>query len=149
MGGDGSKEGGVVRCGVLFGPENNGLDNEDMSYADGIVRAVVLNFSVFCCWEWRRAMSMSMGMSVGVGDKGDGLLMRRRGDGVACRGSVVGFMRRLEFALEGCGFYRGDGSRDEVRLNLRAVGMRAGMSEQELRTLEGVLSALLRGRRGE
>ena len=148
----------MVRCGVLFGPENNGLDNEDMSYADGIVRADLegdccsmnLAVSVFLfCWEWRRAMSMSMGMSVGVGDKGDGLLMRRRGDGVACRGSVVGFMRRLEFALEGCGFYRGDGSRDEVRLNLRAVGMRAGMSEQELRTLEGVLSALLRGRRGE
>ena len=61
-GGDGSKEGGVVRCGVLFGPENNGLDNEDMSYADGIVRAV----SVFLfCWEWRRAMSYVYGYVCG------------------------------------------------------------------------------------
>ncbi len=156
-GGDGS-EGGVVRCGVLFGPENNGLDNEDMSYADGVVRADLegdccsmnLAMSVFMfCWEWRRAMSMAMGGEERGVDKGGELLMRRRGDRVACRGSVVGFMRRLEVALEGRGFYRGDGSRDEVRLNLRAVGMRAGMSEQELRTLEGVLSALLRGRREE
>ena len=71
----------------------------------------------------------------------------RRGDVLAGRGDVVGFMRRLEGALEGRGFYRGDGSRAEVRLNLRAMGMRAGISEQELRTLEGVLSALLRERR--
>ena len=58
-------------------------------------------------------------------------------------------MRRRGDCVGGLWIYRGDGSRDEVRLNLRAVGMRAGMSEQELRTLEGVLSALLRGRRGE
>ena len=160
-GGDkGGGKGGAndrVRCCVLFGPENNGLDNEDMSYADGVIRAdleegicsINLAMAVFMlCWEWRR-MTMRGGDTAKEDDE-EVLLGRqenRRGDVLAGRGDVVGFMRRLEGALEGRGFYRGDGSRAEVRLNLRAMGMRAGISEQELRTLEGVLSALLRERK--
>ena len=155
---EGKRVGG--RCGVLFGPENNGLENEDMSYADGVIRADLeeefcsmnLAMAVFMfCWEWRR---MIRGMEKKEGgeesrDAGREILLRRRGDRVAERGDVVRFMRRLEDSLEGRRFYRGDGSREEVRLNLRAMGMRAGVSEQELRTLEGVLSALLRGRKEE
>ena len=157
-GGDkGGGKGGAndrVRCCVLFGPENNGLDNEDMSYADGVIRAnleegicsINLAMAVFMfCWEWRR---MVTGGEV-TKEGGEEVLLSRQGrdDVLAGRGDVVCFMRRLEGALEGRGFYRGAGSRAEVRLNLRAMGMRAGISEQELRTLEGVLSALLRERR--
>ena len=182
---EGNEAEGRNRCCVLFGPENNGLENEDMSYADGIIRADLeegccsmnLAMAVFMfCWEWRKGMRAGVmggelkarGEKYGVekygvekdGIEKDGiekdveeLFGRRgdrrgdgRGDGVARRGDIVRFLRRLEVELGGRGFYRGAGGGEEVRLNLRAMGMRAMISEQELRTLEGVLSALLRER---
>ena len=88
---------------------------------------------------------MGGGKEADGGEHGEGLL-GSRGDGIARRGDVVRFMRRLEGELGGRGFYRGGGEGEEGRLNLRAMGMRARVSEQELRTLEGVLSALLRER---
>ncbi len=172
---------GRNRCCVLFGPENNGLENEDMSYADGIIRADLeegccsmnLAMAVFMfCWEWRKGMRAGVmggeekareekaevekdGVEKdGVGKDGEELFGRRgdgrgdgRGDRIARRGDIVRFLRRLEGELGGRGFYRGAGGGGEVRLNLRAMGMRAMISEQELRTLEGVLSALLRSRK--
>ena len=156
VGEGGDDAGGEGRCCVLFGPENNGLENEDISYADGMVRADLatgscsmnLAMAVFLfCWEWRRVTNVAGGEEASSEEASSEGELRESGDRLAERGSVVRFLRRVEGALEGRSFYRGSGSREEVRLNLRALGMRAGASEQELRTLEGVLSALLREKR--
>lgn len=60
----------------------------------------------------------------------------------ATKADINAFLGRLEGHLERHGFFRSEEMRPTVTRNLRNLFQRIGLTEQEIRTLQGVLSAL-------
>ena len=130
-----------ARAGVLFGPERSGLDNDEVGLAAAIVEAPLnpdfpsLNLAqaVFLmAWEWRMA-----------GPPTQPTLPSER----ATAEAFEGFWRHLDGALDAAGYYREPALRPTVQRNLRAVFARAGLTDQEVRTLRGVIARLVSGDR--
>jgi len=129
------------RVALLFGAERSGLDNDEIALADIIVQADLnpqsssLNIAqaVFMmCWEWRMAafangLHAEMPESTGVTPPTD---IRARGY----------FFDRMEKVLEAEGFFPSKDIAPTVKRNLRNFFTRGQPTEQELRTLHGILS---------
>ena len=134
-------------CGVLLGPEAMGLDNDDVALASAII-SVPLNpgFS-----------SLNLGMAALL----IGYEWFTAGEAAATRASVLvmpeqtkpatqdellGLYEHLESELDVCGFLRNTQSRPSMVRNLRNLFGRAALTEQEVRTLRGVIACLVEAR---
>ncbi len=141
------KEG--IRCGVMFGRERTGLENDDISLADCLL-TVPLN-PAYCSlnlaqsvlligYEWYQLgvdvpeSTMSMGASP-----------------VANKAQLNGFFEHLEHELDECGFLRIAEKRPSMVRNIRNMFQRSNLTEQEIRTLHGIVTELvtLRNTRGQ
>ncbi|ROP99647.1 tRNA/rRNA methyltransferase [Stella humosa] len=128
------------RVALLFGPERTGLVNDDISLADTIL-SVPLNpgFSslnlaqavLLVCHEWFQA-----------GDQTPAEEISYHGNRPATRGELINFFSRLEIGLEEGGFFQSPDMRPHMMRAIRNAFDRAGLTEQEIRTLHGVIYAL-------
>ena len=134
------------RCGVLFGREAMGLANDDVALADAILSAPLnpgfssLNLAqaVFAVgYEWLMA-----GLDVVSSE-----LMMPKDTRPATKEELAGLFEHLERELDACGFLHVAEKRPVMVRNLRNLFQRAGLSEQEVRTLRGVISGLVKGSR--
>ena len=134
------------RAGILFGREAKGLHNDDITIAEAVVMVPVdpahrsLNLAqavLLIAYEWFH-------------ETGAGALpkVRRRGGKPATRGELDGFFRHLECELDACGFLFPIEKRPRMVRNIRNIFSRAGLSDQEVRTLRGIVSDLSNRRRG-
>jgi tRNA/rRNA methyltransferase len=129
-----------LRCGLLFGPERSGLDNDDLSLADTIVQ-VPLNpaFSslslpqavLVLAYEWFQS---------GDDTPPEDLVIGRAEP--ADKAELLNFLGRLESALEESGFLQVAEKRPGMMRNIRNIFQRARLTDQEVRALHGVVSAL-------
>ena len=136
-----------LRCGLMFGPERSGLDNDDLSLADTIVQAP-LNpaFSslslpqavLLLAYEWFQAGDDTPPEELAIG--------RTEPAGKA---ELLNFLARLESALEDTGFLKVAEKRAGMMRNIRNIFQRARLTDQEVRALHGVVSALAFGPRDE
>ena len=135
-----------ARVGLLFGPERSGLVNDDVALADAAL-SVPLNpaFSslnlaqaVFVVgYEWLLAGVEPPARELPLGDTRP-----------ATKAELVNFFERLEAALDETGFLYPPEKRPAMVLNLRSLFQRAELTEQEVRTLHGIITALRSGRGG-
>ncbi len=144
-----AEEGACVSCGLLFGPERSGLTNDDIALADTIVQ-VPLNpgFSslslpqavLLLAYEWYQAGD----------DTPDEELVTGRTE-PASKGELENFFLRLEAALDARNFFHVDEKRASMVRNIRSLFQRSRLTEQEVRTLHGIVSALSgeRGSKGD
>ena len=126
-------------CGVLFGPERTGLLNDDVALADTVL-AVPLNpgFSslnlaqavLIVGYEWFTAGAVMPPET-----------LRRGGSRPATKQEMFNFFEHLEEELVRNGFLRNRESRPGMVRNLRSLFQRAQCTEQELRTLHGVITS--------
>jgi len=133
--------GGGESVGVLFGPERSGLTNEDVAFADAILTLPVhpdftsLNVAqavLIFAYEWRLS---------GMGETP--VLPFESGLGPpAAKEDLVRMFEQFEEALDRAEFFRPPEKRPHMVLALRAMLQRAGLTEQEVRTLRGVIAAL-------
>jgi tRNA/rRNA methyltransferase len=130
--------------GVLFGRERIGLTNEEVSLADETLTLPVdpafasLNVAqavLIVAYEWRRAR---------VSTETAGLPFVRSADPPAAKDELIHLFHHLEGALDAAGFFRPPEKRAHMVEALRNLLQRAGLSEQEVRTLRGVIAALER-----
>ncbi len=128
-------------CGLLFGPERTGLENDDIALADAIVTAPLnpgyssLNLAqcvLLVGYEWWIAGKGTPDRQLDYG-----------GGRPADKTTLFGFLDRLDELLDRLGFYYPPEKRPGMRRNVHALFQRARPSEQEVRTLHGILSALL------
>jgi tRNA/rRNA methyltransferase len=129
-----------VACGLLFGRERNGLENDDIALADTVIQ-VPLNpaFSslslpqavLLVAYEWFQA---------GDATPAEELVMGRTQP--ADKGAMLYFFERLEAALDVGGFFPVADKRPGMIRNIRNIFQRQRLTEQELRTLHGILTAL-------
>lgn len=141
------------RTGVLFGPENAGLDNDTVALADVIVTAPVnpsfasLNLAqcvALVAYEWQKARgSSSLGRQTEFdGPAEEGLQMQATRP--ASRAELVGFFEHLEQALDASGFLKPPEKRPIMVRNIRNMFLRAALTEQEVRTLRGIVASFTR-----
>jgi tRNA/rRNA methyltransferase len=133
-----------LRSAVLFGPERAGLENEDMACADTLVRYPLnpehmsLNLAqavMILAYEWWTAAEATPPR----------VLMTNE-TRVATKGELEGFLNRLVAELDATGFLDNREKRPGMVRNLRHWFQRGEVTEQELRTLHGVVTELSRGR---
>jgi len=142
------------RVGLLFGPERTGLSNDDIALGDAIVQVPLnpafasLNLAqavLLLAYEWYQAGDATPPRELHLG-----------GGRPAEKAQLIGFFERLEGVLQEMGFFHPPEKAPGMRRNLRSLFDRAAPTDQEVRTLHGLLSALLGaklkrapGRRGE
>jgi TrmH family RNA methyltransferase len=140
-----SAEGRGLRTGILFGPERAGLDAEDLACADTLVRYPLnpvfnsLNLAqavMVMAYEWWTAAEPAAASE-----------LITHGTKVASKGQLDNFLEHLVDQLDACGFLRNAPKRPGMVRNIRHLFQRGEVTEQELRTLHGVVTGLALGRR--
>jgi tRNA/rRNA methyltransferase len=130
--------------GVVFGPERTGLENDEVALADRILTFPVnpafasVNLAqavLLVGYEWFKAAGAPLPFD-----------MPQRWP-LAEKRDLLAFFAHLEGALDDIGFFHPPSRRPVLVRNLRNVFHRVGLSVQDLRTLHGVVDALVAGRR--
>ncbi len=132
------------RCGVLFGPERIGLVNDEVVLADAVLTVPLnpafrsLNLAqavLLVAYEWFQA-----------GADAPPRTLVDTGSRPANKEELLGLFEHLERALDAVGYFRTPETRPAQVRNLRNVFDRSGLTEQEVRSLHGVVTMLV-GRR--
>lgn len=134
-----------LRAGLLFGPERAGLDNDDMAAADALIR-YPLNPAFMSLNLAQAVMVMAYEWWTADDDTPPRALMTNETQ-VATKGRLDNFLAHLVDQLDACGFLRNLPKRPGMVRNLRHFFQRGEVTEQELRTLHGVVTELAIGRR--
>ena len=131
---------------IVFGRERIGLENHEVALADGIVTLPVnpafasLNLAqavVIVAYEWfKRAVGGELPFS--MPDKSP----------PAAKEQLDAFFSDLERELECVEFFRPEEKRGTMSVNLRNIFQRMAPTQQDIRTLHGVINAIVQGRKG-
>jgi TrmH family RNA methyltransferase len=133
-----------LRAGILFGPERAGLDAEEVARADTLVRYPLnpafdsLNLAqavMVLAYEWWTAAEPTPPRQLQTNESP-----------VATKAAQENFLRHLIDELDASGFLRHTPKRPIMVRNLRHLFQRGQLTEQEVRTLHGVVSMLSQGR---
>jgi len=125
---------------IMFGPERSGLTNDHIALADTVISVPLnpayssLNLAqavLIVSYEWfTLAKEMPIEKLVNNDTR------------PANKNELNDFFIRFESALDASGFFRSSDMRPSMVRNLRAMLQRATLTEQEIRTLHGVVSSL-------
>lgn len=129
-------------CGVLFGRERSGLDNDQVARADillivptnpgyssiNIAQAVLL-----MGYEWFQSGDRAADHLTGV---------TRKGAQPANKEELLNFHLHLEEELDSCGFLHPPEKRANMVRNIRNIFARTNLTDQEVRTLRGIIVGL-------
>jgi tRNA/rRNA methyltransferase len=130
---------------IVFGRERNGLENHEVGMADAIVTLPVnpafasLNLAqavVVVAYEWFKRSHGELPFT-----------MPEKSPPVA-KQQLAAFFADLERELERCEFFRPEEKRGTMTVNLRNIFQRMQPTQQDMRTLHGVVTALVHGRKG-
>jgi tRNA/rRNA methyltransferase len=144
-------------CGIMFGQEKSGLGNDVLALCDCVVTAPVnpqfasLNLAqavLLISYEWMRQVSKgSLGRKTAYdGPAREGLQMPHTRP--ATRSELIAFFEHLESELDASGFLWPPEKRPVMVRNLRNLFTRMAASEQEVRTLRGLVASLVRRGKG-
>ena len=143
------------RCGVLFGRERSGLSTAEVSNADALVMIPVnsdfasLNLAqavLILGYEWMRTSeARSLGRVTNY-ETPISAGLNLRDDRLATKEEVLGLFEHLEAELERLGFFNPPQRRPAVVRNLRTMLSRMSPTEQEVRTLRGIVATLAKGK---
>ena len=131
------------RVGLLFGGERAGLETADIALCQAVVtipidprfrslnlaQAVAIN-----AYEWRATLADAPPPAF------------REGPPPATAEAMLGLYEHLERELDAAGFFHPPEKTPNMIQNLRAALGRARFTDQEVRTLRGVVTALSKGR---
>lgn len=130
-----------AKTGLLFGSERAGLVNEDIVLADAILtiptdeRFTSMNLgqaALLVSYEWFKAGDTTPASQLDLG----------RFD-IAKKEDLVGFFEQIERELDEAGFLFPPSKRAAMVRNMRNIWQRAQLSEQDVRTMRGIVTALV------
>lgn len=126
------------RVGLMFGPERSGLDNEDLALADAMVTIPVgetypsLNLAqavAISCYEWTRVSGVLKVVSPEPSVRAD-------------KQELQSLFDDLEARLDARNFWKVEEKKPIMWRNIRNMFQRQALSEQEVRTLRGIIQCL-------
>ena len=131
---------------VVFGRERNGLENDEVGLADRILTLPVnpafasLNLAqavLIVAYEWfKRTSAGALPFEM------------PRKSPPAPKQQLLAFFTDLERELEKVEFFRPAEKRETMTVNLRNIFLRMNATQQDIRTLHGVILAIAEGRKG-
>ncbi len=126
----------------VFGPENNGLANEDIALCNGVVTIpthpdnkslnIAQSVGVLAYTWFRASQGEQKPLEVGEGVE------------LASQDSLQKLYDYLDGELNVRGFYKTENLRPKMQMNLRALLGRMVITKQEIQTLWGVIATLTR-----
>lgn len=128
---------------ILFGGERAGLDNEEMSLADAAITIPTAEFPslnlgqavLLIGYEWLKSADETPASRT------------RKTTGVpASRADLVGLFEHLERELDAAQFLYPPAKKETMVRNMRAMILRSQLSDQEVRTIRGMIVALVRNK---
>ncbi len=146
---------GGQRCGVMFGPERTGLESDEIAVADAVVMAPVnprfasLNLAqaaLLFGYEWMKATQHGTLGRVTNFEQPLETGLRLRGSEPATKEELLGFLSQLQSELERLGFFNAGHKRQAVMRNIHSMFSRMDATEQEVRTLRGIVATLSKGK---
>lgn len=131
-----------VKCGVMFGPERTGLENEDVAYADAIVN-IPLN-PKHCSLNLAQAVLLTGYEIFRLTDSTAEECLPTPNTVPADKTELEHLFSHLEDELEQAGYFRSPEKKPRMMRNLRSIFLRANLTSQDVRTLHGVITDLRR-----
>jgi len=128
------------KIGFVFGAERTGLTNDEVALCQNLVQipcdpafsslnlgqaVLLMSYEYFQCHTAPPDKTLDLGKAL-----------------PAEQDKLEEFLTRLETSLEAGGFFRAETLRPTVMRNIRALFLRSEPSNQELKTLHGIVSAL-------
>lgn len=129
-----------LTTGILFGPERTGLTNDDVSLADTIIEVPLnpsfksLNLSqavLLVAYEWFQLTVEGPPERLEYGDTE-----------IADKASLQNFLARLENGLTEAGFFKSPDMKPIMIRNIHNIFQRVALTEQEVRTMHGIVETL-------
>ncbi len=139
------------KCGILFGRERNGLQTDEIALADAMVmipinnRFASLNLAqavLILGYEWLKATGRASLGRVTPNEEPLVPGVNLGGSRPATREELIGLFEHLELELDRAGFFNPPHRRRVVVRNVRTMLMRMQATEQEVRTLRGIVATL-------
>lgn len=138
---------------LLFGRERFGLSNDEVSLADVIVTAPVnpafasINIAqavLLMGYEWFKDQAESLGQQTPELPALEGPGLQTPDTRLATKEELYGFFDHLERELDIAGFFKTEDKKPGMLRNIRNLFSRAELTEQEVRSLRGIVSSLTR-----
>jgi tRNA/rRNA methyltransferase len=135
--------GSAQKCGILFGRERTGLENDEIAMANAILNIPLnpgfssLNLAqavLLTCFSWLNAENPFQ------------LIENSGEDGhttVANKDEIEMFLKHLEESLTDSDFFRSPEQKPTLLLNIRNFFFRAAPTQQDVRTLHGIVKCLV------
>lgn len=129
-------------CGLMFGPERTGLESDDIALATTLVTIPLnpgfssLNLAqavLLLCYSWLSADNPYQHAPHAHEDERSP---------PASQGLIENLMVQMESELEAAGFFRSAQHRPTLMRNIRNYFFRSSPTEQEVRTLHGIITTL-------
>ena len=132
-----------VKTAILFGGERAGLTNEEMDLADAAITIPTAEFSslnlgqavLLLGYEWWKAADATPASRT-----------RSSIARPASRDELVGLFEHLERELDAAHFFFPPEKKDAMVRNIRAMLLRSHLNDQEVRTIRGIIVALVRNK---
>jgi tRNA/rRNA methyltransferase len=132
-----------VTSAILFGGERAGLDNDELSLAEAVITIPTAQFSslnlgqavLLIGYEWLKAA-----------DDTPSVRTRKSTAVPASRQELTGLFEHLERELDAAEFLFPPEKKETMVRNLRAMILRSGLSDQEVRTIRGMIVALVKNK---
>lgn len=143
------------RCGILFGRERNGLETAEVAGCDALVmipvnsRFASLNLAqsvLILAYEWMRTSGAATLGRVTTYETPQAPGLDLGDTRPATKAELEGFFQHIEGELDRLGFFNPAHRRQTMVRNLRTMFTRMGATEQEVRTLRGIVVALAEGK---
>ena len=143
------------RCGILFGRERNGLETGELANADALVmipvnsRFASLNLAqavLLLGYAWMRESGKGTLGRVTTYEAPISAGLNLGADRLAGKEELFGFFDHLESELDRLGFFNPLEKRPSVVQNLRTMFTRMALTQQEVRTLRGIVATLAKGK---
>ena len=141
------------RVALLFGRERWGLSNDEVSLADVIVTAPVnpafasINIAqavLLMGYEWFKEHATTLGQQSPQLAALSGPGLQTPSTRLATKEELYGLFDHLERELDAAGFFKTEKKKPTMLLNIRNMFGRAQLTEQEIRSLRGMVSSLTR-----
>ncbi|MFO1091157.1 MAG: RNA methyltransferase [Hyphomicrobiales bacterium] len=141
------------KLGILFGRERWGLSNDEVALADVIVTAPVnpafasLNIAqavLLVGYEYYKGLATTLGQATPELPAIEAPGLRTADSRLATKEELLGFFEHLEGELDAAGFYKTEDKRPGMVRNMRNLFTRAELTEQEVRSLRGMIASLTR-----
>lgn len=138
---------------LLFGRERWGLNNDEVSLADMIITAPVnpafasLNIAqavLLVGYEWYKHEATTLGQATPELPALDGPGLVTPDTRPATKDELYGFFHHIETELDQAGFFKTAEKKPGMIRNMRNLFARAELTEQEVRSLRGMVASLTR-----